>query len=200
MIYMGRESVSGEARSRMVRSAAELQRSAGVNGIGFAEIITHSGAPRGSIYHHFPEGRVQLAVEATSYAAAAMAEDVQAILADATDVHGALDAFVAVWLDIMERGDFQTGCAVAAAAMDSRSAPKLRAAANDGFQLWVQLLSDAFALVGIAEKRSRALALTVLAAIEGAIILARADGTPEPLQTVAGELHRLIDMALSDTH
>jgi AcrR family transcriptional regulator len=194
MIYMAKEPASREARSRMVHSAAELQRSAGVNGVGFAEIIAHSGAPRGSIYHHFPDGRVQLAVEATSYAAEAMADDVRAILAAATDVHEALDAFVAVWLDIMRRGDFQTGCAVAAAAMDSRSAPKLRAAANAGFQLWEQLLQDAFTVAGVPETRTRALAVTVLAAIEGAIILSRADDSPEPLELAAGELHRLIDL------
>ncbi|AQA06470.1 hypothetical protein BVC93_17215 [Mycobacterium sp. MS1601] len=184
------------ARARMVRSAAELQRSAGVNGVGFAEIITHSGAPRGSIYHHFPDGRVQLAAEATAYAAEAMAADVRVILAGATDVHAALDAFVGLWIDIMRNGDFHRGCAVAAAAMDSRSAPKLRAAANDGFTLWLDLLADAFVMAGVASTRSRPLALTVLSAIEGAIILARADGSPEPLETVAGELHRLIETAL----
>lgn len=186
------------AREKMVHSAAELQRSAGVNGVGFAEIITHSGAPRGSIYHHFPEGRIQLAVEATTYAAAAMAEDVRALLAAAGDVHEALDAFIALWLDIMQRGDFQTGCAVAAAAMDSRSAPKLRAAAADGFHLWEELLDEALCMIGLTEARAQALSVTILAAIEGAIILSRADGSPDPLETVAGELHRLIDGALEN--
>ena len=53
-----------DSRERMVRSAAYLFRERGYSGTGFRDVIAHSGAPRGSIYHHFPDGKAQLAEEA----------------------------------------------------------------------------------------------------------------------------------------
>src|SRR3712207_8589123 len=40
----------------------------GVQGTSFADVLEHSGAPRGSIYHHFGGGKTQLAEEATRWA------------------------------------------------------------------------------------------------------------------------------------
>lgn len=180
----------------MLRSAAELQRATGVVGTGFSDIIAHSGAPRGSIYYHFPEGRTQLAAEATTYAAAEMADVVRSILATGT-LHDAIDAFVALWVAGMKDADFHVGCAVAAAAVESRSSPALRRAANDGFELWLGLLVEAIAERGVAQPAARDLAVAILAAIEGAIILARAAGGPEPLESVGHSLHQLIDLAMT---
>ena len=183
----------------MLRSAAELQRSTGVVGTGFSDIIAHSGAPRGSIYYHFPEGRTQLAAEATTYAAAEMAEVLRRVLARGT-LHDAVDSFVAMWVAMMTDGDFHVGCAVAAAAIESRSAPGLRQAANDGFQLWLGLLAEAMTDRGITEPAANELAVMVLAAIEGGIILSRAAGGPDPLESVGRSLHQLIDLATEKGH
>ncbi|HEX4353909.1 MAG TPA: helix-turn-helix domain-containing protein, partial [Polyangiales bacterium] len=51
-------------RERMVLAAAALLSERGVAGTSFAEVIEKSGAPRGSIYHHFPEGKDALTAEA----------------------------------------------------------------------------------------------------------------------------------------
>src|SRR5437588_7959739 len=73
VVYDGRHSQGGESpmasdtRERMVRSAAYLFRERGVSGTAFSDVIAHSGAPRGSIYHHFPGGKLQLAEEAVRY-------------------------------------------------------------------------------------------------------------------------------------
>src|SRR5439155_3098484 len=72
-----------DSRERMLGSAVQLLREQGYTGTGFRDVIAHSGAPRGSIYHHFPGGKVQLAEEAvvaardyvTSFIDAAKGED-----------------------------------------------------------------------------------------------------------------------------
>ena len=53
----------------MVRGAAALFSAKGAGGTSFSEIIAASGAPRGSIYHHFPDGKRQLAEEAVRWTA-----------------------------------------------------------------------------------------------------------------------------------
>ena len=52
----------------MIVSAALLIRERGVEATSFSDVIDHSGAPRGSIYHNFPGGKAQLVEEATRYA------------------------------------------------------------------------------------------------------------------------------------
>ena len=55
-------------RERMVRSAALLIRERGAHPTAIADVLEHSGAPRGSAYHYFPGGRTQLLCEAIDYA------------------------------------------------------------------------------------------------------------------------------------
>src|SRR5207244_12658175 len=56
--------VNTDSRERMVRNAASLDRTRVANATSFSEVLADSGAPRGSIYHHFPEGKTQLAADA----------------------------------------------------------------------------------------------------------------------------------------
>ena len=55
-------------RERMVVSTALLIREKGARATSIDDVLAHSGAPRGSVYHHFPGGREQLLREATDFA------------------------------------------------------------------------------------------------------------------------------------
>jgi len=80
----------------MIVSQALLQRERGVAGTALPDVLEHSGAPRGSIYHHFPDGRAQLAEEATEWAAGFTSRRLESLLASG-DVVSALDAFIDDW-------------------------------------------------------------------------------------------------------
>ena len=58
----------GDTRTKMLISAAEVMRERGAAGVTIDEVLTRSGAPRGSVYHHFPDGRGQILAEALRYA------------------------------------------------------------------------------------------------------------------------------------
>jgi AcrR family transcriptional regulator len=77
-------------RERMVVSAALLIRERGAHPTAIADVLEHSGAPRGSAYHYFPGGRTQLLCEAIDYAG----EYVAARIADAERGVDALDVLV----------------------------------------------------------------------------------------------------------
>src|SRR2546428_9735058 len=84
--------VSTDSRERMVRSAASLIRTRGMHATSFSEVLADSGAPRGSIYHHFPKGKEQLAEDAIRWTS-------ECVLAHqrtcrATTPAGGLDCFV----------------------------------------------------------------------------------------------------------
>src|SRR5437764_4148865 len=57
----------GETRRRLVETTAQLLQRQGLNGTGVLEVLRESGAPRGSLYFHFPGGKEQLTVEAIDY-------------------------------------------------------------------------------------------------------------------------------------
>ncbi len=163
-----------DAKAKMIRSQALLQRERGVAGTALPDVLRHSGAPRGSIYHHFPDGRAQLAAEATGWAADFVAADLEAALADA-DIEGAVERFVDGWLRVLRESDFAAGCPVAAGALDAGADPGAREAALRGFQRWESLLTDALVQNGLRRSKAETLALTFISAIEGAIVLARAE-------------------------
>jgi AcrR family transcriptional regulator len=185
-----------DVRDRMIQSAALLFRERGVQGTAFADVLEHSGAPRGSVYHHFPGGKDQLAEDATRYAGDFIAAGLAAALAD-HDPIAALDTFIAMWTDILRHSDFAAGCPIVAAALEGDRSPHVRDAAGAAFGHWEELLAGAIAGHGVPKKRARSLATLLIAAIEGAVVVARAQRSTAPLERVADELRRLAPTVLS---
>src|SRR2546423_2286580 len=108
----GRTRMAKHPRDRMIESALVLMGEYGVEATSFSQVIEHSGAPRGSIYHHFPGGKEQLIAEATRYAG----DVVVKVATDAAEQHddpaAAVDAIVEFWRNILYDSDFAAGCPV----------------------------------------------------------------------------------------
>jgi len=174
----------------MIASAAILLRHHGSSSTSFPKVLTHSGAPRGSIGHHFPGGKTELLREAVTAAGSEITERLTAAAAAGADattlVDGICDYFTA-WL---VRTDFTAGCPVAAVAQDAYDNPELAAATNRAIQAWTDVLSDT--LTGDDPARARALAQLCVAAVEGAIMMARVAHSTEPLDAVRAQLRPLL--------
>ena len=184
-----------DSRERMIQSAAVLFRERGVDSTSFSDVLEHSGAPRGSIYHHFPGGKAQLAEEATRYAGEFIAAGLAAALAE-KDPGTALRRFAAAWREVLRSSDFSAGCAIVSATLEGDRAPATRDAAAAAFRSWQKLLAESLAQHGVPRARARSLATLAIAAIEGAVVLARAERSSAPLERVAGELEALVAAAV----
>ena len=187
--------VKPDPRQQMIVSAVALMREQGVDAASFSRVLERSGAPRGSIYHHFPEGKAQLVEEATRYAGEFIAAGLAAALQQ-DDPAAAIRGFAKSWRQLLEKWDFQAGCTVVAAALEGDRTPRARDAARDAFARWEDLLAGAFADRGVPAERARSLSTLTIAAVEGAVVLARADGSSEPLERVADELTTLVAAAV----
>ncbi len=181
----------------MIKSQALLQRERGIAGTALPDVIEHSGAPRGSIYHHFPSGRAELAQAATQFAADWITRNLERSLT-ARDAPAAVEALIDDWLSILRESRFEAGCAVAAGALAGPLDTGARQAAAAGFATWERLLRDAFERHGIPAARAETLAVLAIASIEGALILSRAEGSTRPLEQVRAELQRLIAAEIDD--
>jgi AcrR family transcriptional regulator len=174
----------------MVRSAAFLIRSRGVSATSFSDVLADSGAPRGSIYHHFPHGKEQLAGDAIRWTSQRMLDHQRAC--PATTAAGVLDCFVDMWRQVVRASGGAAGWVVAGVAIDTAAGEGLIEVVRETFRTWADLLADQFLVVGVPADRAAPIAMAALAGMEGALILCRAEGDGGPLETVAAELVRLL--------
>jgi TetR/AcrR family transcriptional regulator, lmrAB and yxaGH operons repressor len=189
--------VAKDTRDRMVRAAVELFRERGYAATSFSDVIERSGAPRGSIYHHFPRGKEQLAAVALGWYAEATARGLQRAM-EKGSAADAVAVFVTAMRDGCAPGDFRAGCPIAAVTLDvAPGEAALLGCVAAAFESWRRVLADAFRREGATPARARRLASFVVAAVEGALILARAERDVQPLTDVAHELAAHVQMALA---
>ena len=185
-------------RERMIESALVLMGEQGVEAMSFSQVIEHSGAPRGSIYHHFPGGKAELVEEATRYAGDVVVQLVEDTLEQHDDPVAAVHAVAEFWRTVLHDSDFAAGCPVLAATLEGDRSPGARDAARDVFGRWEHLYEDILRRAGLPEERARSLGSIAISALEGAIILARAQRSNAPLERVVDELHTLFHDAIGD--
>ena len=61
------------------------------------------------------------------------------------------------------------------------------------FRRWIEVLADQLATAGLAPEQAARVATTAVAAMEGALILCRTEGSAEPLEAIAGALLTLAE-------
>lgn len=176
-------------RDAMLDSAIALFSARGVAATSLRDVVAHSGAPRGSIYHHFPGGKAELAQDATRRAGDLMARLVTQVVGSADPV-AAVDAIVDHWSRVLLESDFGTGCPVAAAALSTDETTTARDAAGVAFSTWEQALAGALADSGVPHDQAADRAALIISAVEGALLVSRARRTDAPLRAVGRELVR----------
>jgi AcrR family transcriptional regulator len=176
----------------MLDSAALLLRERGVGGVTVDAVLAHSGAPRGSVYHHFPGGRDELLLCALAQGGAFVSERLERAVAEG-DAGRAVESFVRFWKRALSDSDFRAGCPVVAMAVDSRlDIPGAAEIVRAVFDRWRTALTTLFVADGYRRARAERLATMSVAAIEGAIVLCRASGEVRALDDVAAELDLLL--------
>ena len=179
-----------DTRKKMLVSAAEVMRERGAAGVTIDEVLARSGAPRGSVYYHFPNGRTQILAEALRYSG----ESITAMIDDAAGWGGRalLREFVDFWQRLLTEGDFAAGCPVVAAAVGCDDDPKLSAEAGAILGRWCTALTQAFVNDGFDDDDAASLAVMSVSALEGAIVLSRATRSTNPLHQVGDQLEFLV--------
>ena len=184
--------LAGNVKQAMIERTAALLAKKGLQGASFSEILEASGAPRGSLYHHFPGGKDELVLAALEHAGN-QAISVLDRLSGKT-AREIAEGFLSLWRTVLARSDFSAGCAVVAVTVAAES-EELRARAAASLQSWREKLATLFVESGIPKKKARAVAANLVAACEGAVILARAEHSFEPFDLVAAEQLAMVEAA-----
>jgi AcrR family transcriptional regulator len=179
-------------RQRMLDSAVLLLRERGAAGVTVDAVLTHSGAPRGSVYHHFPGGRNEIVLGAVRLAGDYITTMVDQSVAEG-DARRTVERIGRFWKKALTNTDYKAGCPVVAMAIDSREhIPDAAELVREIFARWHTSLSNLLSANGFSAERSERLATLIVSSIEGAIILCRANGDLKPLDDVLAELTPLL--------
>ena len=180
------------ARERLIASTVALIRSGGVSGASVSEVLEHSGLARRTLYLNFPGGKSELVTIATELAGAAITASIEESL-DQPDPGRVVEAFVAMWANALGDSDYTAGCPVVAATLSRAEVPAAADAAAAAFMRWEDLLASHLRNAGLAADTAADLATTVVASVEGAVIMSLAQRSPVPLQRTGRQIVALID-------
>ncbi len=178
-------------RESILTAATELMRFKGFAGVGMKDIVAASGAPIGSLYHHFPGGKTQIAREALVNAGAAYGLLIPTLVARHDDLGEAIESvFTQAAADMVDNG-FANMCPVGSVAAEvADTVEELRDTTSAVITGWLDGGTAYFASRGLPRDTARDLTVAVVSALEGAFVIARSLRDVEPLLAVGRVLGR----------
>jgi TetR/AcrR family transcriptional repressor of lmrAB and yxaGH operons len=186
-------SASPKHRDAIVATAAGLLRRQGYAATGVDEIASRSGAPKGSLYHYFPGGKDEIAVAAVSFAATRVTATLQRLSEQTTSTAALVKAYGRMLRDWMAQSQFRDGCPITTTLLETvPQSAALAAAGREAFGAWCAIIGRALIRDGYARAEARKLSVLVMSSLEGALILARVQGTGNAIDDVTELLVKLL--------
>ncbi len=163
-----------------------LFRKQGYASTGLQEILNDSGAPKGSLYYYFPNGKESLGEAAVQLAG----ELIKTMLQELAQKHRTPESFIkgyckqmALW---MEESKYRSGCPLATTVLETTPQSKLVSSAGSAaIESWIDIIASVYQRADMPEKQARERAEFVVAAVEGSLILSRLRQSKKPILNVA---------------
>jgi TetR/AcrR family transcriptional regulator, lmrAB and yxaGH operons repressor len=183
------------ARDALIVSITGLVRRRGVAGAGLNALLEDSGVARRTVYLNFPGGKAELVAEATRIAGQALSAVIRSA-DDGGDPIQAVQTFIDQWKTQLHATEMKAGCPIVAAILGRSEAPAAAQAAAEAIDDWRSILAERLVGSGADPDKARSLATLVIAAIEGAVIVALASGSTDALDDVGSHLIEVIRLHL----
>jgi TetR/AcrR family transcriptional regulator, lmrAB and yxaGH operons repressor len=190
----GKAQMTSDTRSKMVLGTALLLAQRGLHETSFSQVLESTGSPRGSIYYHFPNGKEQLVAEAVDLAGAHALEVMKEV--DGSSAREVVDHFIGLWRKLLQHSDLQIGCSVVAVTVATDSA-ELLSHAGEVFRSWRVQIAELLETGGLNSPDAERFSVTLIAGMEGAVVVSRAERTIEPFELVAEQLTTDVDDLLA---
>ncbi len=179
-----------DTREKFIQAASKLMESQGYHATGLNQIIAESGAPRGSLYYHFPGGKEELAAEAITRNGHNFARLIREHMQEDIPLADAVRDFILGVAGGLEATQYQAGGPLTAVAVETANTSEhLNQACQEAYQSIQNAFAQKFQILGLPEKEAIDLAEFVTASIEGGILLSRTFHRNEPLKRAAQNLY-----------
>lgn len=189
--------MASDTRDRMLQATSELVLRHGYKASSLNDVLEAASAPRGSLYHHFPGGKEQLVLEATRRGVERVTDALEVTMAASGPIAG-VRAYIDAIATELRGSDYGFGCPIAPVILDDPGADsELAELCRDTLRRWREIYAYHLEAAGADPSRSISLAIMIIAAVEGAILMARAERDATALDVVADDLAALIEGALA---
>ena len=176
------------AKDRIVEVSAQRFRRKGFHGVGLSEILEAASVPKGSLYHHFPAGKTDLALAAADMASCEMMRVIKESFVDVETPEDGVTTLCHKLAKLFDLFDRQDGCPVSGILFDGPENQVFREKARSIFDLWIETVAEHARRLGYSHDAAFALAERTLIALEGGWIMARARASSDVLRRVPGYL------------
>jgi AcrR family transcriptional regulator len=174
---------AADSKGKTLAAAAKLFRRQGYQGTALLDILAAGGAPRGSLYFHFPGGKEQIGQAALTLAGEAVRQAIAQAAEKSENAESFLVRIVRSMAVDLERSDFSEGCPIATTALEtSAQSEALGAATRGAFKKWELEITRGLFRFGMTSGEADLVATMVLSQLEGALLLARTYRSLEPIR------------------
>lgn len=174
-------------RDNLIDTMIDALQRKGLHGVGLSELLANAGAPKGSLYHHFPGGKTELAVAAIERVGSRAEQAFATLFGLQPDPLDALSTWLQTALGQLQGSAFERGCPLAAIALESGPEDgEIRAALASAFADIRQALQQQLQRHGYPQPEG--LAALFVALYEGGLLQARVAGSSEPLKQAVDTL------------
>jgi AcrR family transcriptional regulator len=162
-------------RDRFIVATADLFRRQGYTATGVKQIVEAAGAPFGSMYHFFPEGKEDLGAATIRWSGAGYGQLIDLFYEAGADPVVATRRFFEAAADTVRDTDYADACPIATVALEVASTNEpLRQATAEVFESWLAAIDAHLVQAGLTKTQARNLSVSLFSLLEGAFILARA--------------------------
>lgn len=186
-------------RDAIVSAAAALFRKRGYSGTGLSDIVELSGAPKGSLYHYFPNGKLSIAEAAVRASASKSAKTIEELASKHKNPGRIVRAYAELLAKWMKASGFRDGSPIATVLLET--APDdaaITAAGREAYTELKELFSQRLIAKGVPAAPAKRLAGLVTSTLDGSLIQARVEQSEAPILDAAVELEKLLDGVVAE--
>ena len=179
-------------RDQLLRTAWRLFESQGYHATGINQIISESGVPKGSFYHYFPDGKEGLAREAIDAIGSGLRHKLESACASGPDCLSGIAGLIRTVAEHVEASQFKHGGPLTTVALETATSnQRLNEGCRHAYHTLLDLLVERLRSDGMDEQEAREISTTIIAGLEGAILLSRTFHDRTPLDHLAAHVEQI---------
>ncbi|MDB5425287.1 MAG: transcriptional regulatory protein TetR family [Phenylobacterium sp.] len=183
-------------RTPIVNAAVMLFRRQGFASTGLNDIVDASGAPKGSLYHYFPEGKGSIAMAAVEEAGRRVAETMAKLARERRSTADLMRAHARLYSGWMRKSGFRDGCPITTVLLEL--APRNRGVSEAGRKAYAArlgILREKLMADGFPPARAERLSILCVSTLQGALVQSRVERSGAAIEIAADELASMLEAA-----
>lgn len=187
------------SKEKILEAAAKLFQTKGYNATGLNEILKESGAPKGSLYYYFPNGKEELALEAIKLANETIVNKLKITLNKYKNPSDAIEALMNNIVNDLKIDNKLKDMSISLIALETYSSSELlRNACCEAFTILDNMYAKKLMENGFSKCTAKDLGIFIQFTVEGAITVSVTENDPTALLTAGKQIAVLLNSYLSN--